>query len=50
MTLLHDQNSPLRVFLLGPSHHAYIEGCGLSKLGSYETPIGNIELDEESRN
>lgn len=39
---------PLRVFLLGPSHHAYIEGCGLSKLGSYETPIGNIELDEET--
>jgi len=45
----NNTNSPLRVFLLGPSHHAYIEGCGLSKLGSYETPIGNIELDEESR-
>lgn len=38
----------LRVFLLGPSHHAYIEGCGLSRLTSYETPIGDIELDTET--
>lgn len=40
--------SPLRVFLLGPCHHTYIKGCGLSKLKSYETPLGGIELDNES--
>jgi len=39
---------PLRVFLLGPCHHTYIKGCGLSKLKFYETPIGDIELDNET--
>jgi predicted class III extradiol MEMO1 family dioxygenase len=38
----------LRVFLLGPCHHVYLEGVGLSKLASYETPLGNIPLDRES--
>jgi len=38
----------LRVFLLGPSHHAYFDKCGLSKLSNYDTPFGNIELDEET--
>lgn len=39
---------PLRIFLLGPCHHVYIRGCGLSSLKVYETPIGDIELDLES--
>jgi len=39
----------LRVFLLGPSHHVYLKGVGLSSLKVYETPLGNIELDLESQ-
>lgn len=47
--LLNRQEKPLRVFLLGPCHHVYIRGCGLSKLKTYATPIGDIELDLESK-
>jgi len=36
---------PLRVFLLGPCHHVYLKGCGLSGLGTYATPLGSIEID-----
>ncbi|KAI8096701.1 MEMO1 family [Halteromyces radiatus] len=36
-----------RVFLLGPSHHVYLDGCALSKCDSYETPLGNLELDKQ---
>lgn len=36
------------MFLLGPCHHIYLKGCGLSKLKSYETPVGDIELDHQS--
>ena len=34
-----------RIFVLGPSHHAYMTQCGLSLLSSYETPIGNLIVD-----
>jgi predicted class III extradiol MEMO1 family dioxygenase len=37
-----------RVFILGPSHHLYLEGCALSKCKEYETPIGNLPLDLNS--
>ncbi|KAI8090231.1 MEMO1 protein [Gilbertella persicaria] len=36
-----------RVFLLGPSHHAYIDGCCLSKCDIYKTPLGNLKLDKQ---
>ncbi len=36
-----------RVFLLGPSHHAYLDNCALTKSKFYETPLGNIEIDRE---
>jgi len=36
-----------RVFLLGPSHHIYINSCGLPYADIYETPLGNIEIDSE---
>jgi AmmeMemoRadiSam system protein B len=39
---------PLRVFLLGPCHHVYMKGCGLSSLKTYQTPLGNIDLDTET--
>jgi len=34
-----------RVFVLGPSHHFYLNGCALSSCTEYETPIGNLPLD-----
>jgi hypothetical protein len=37
-----------RVFILGPSHHVYLEGCALSKCKEYETPLGNLPLDLET--
>lgn len=36
-----------RVFLLGPSHHTYMDCCGLPYADWYETPLGNIEIDTE---
>ncbi|ORY34949.1 MEMO1 family [Naematelia encephala] len=38
-------NKIKRVFLLGPSHHAYIPGIALSSFDSYGTPLGDIPLD-----
>ncbi|KAI0078919.1 UPF0103-domain-containing protein [Panus rudis PR-1116 ss-1] len=34
-----------KVFILGPSHHVYLDGCALSRCHEYETPIGNLPLD-----
>ncbi|ORX49440.1 UPF0103-domain-containing protein [Hesseltinella vesiculosa] len=42
-TAAHAYNE--RVFLLGPSHHVYLDGCGLSRCDRYETPLGNLTLD-----
>ncbi|CEP18795.1 hypothetical protein [Parasitella parasitica] len=42
-----DTSNIKRVFLLGPSHHVYIDGCSLSKCSTYQTPLGNIKLDRE---
>jgi len=37
-----------RVVIIGPSHHSYFEGCGLSKFSFIETPIGNLKIDQKS--
>ncbi|TFY78293.1 hypothetical protein EWM64_g5719 [Hericium alpestre] len=34
-----------RVFVLGPSHHVYLDGCALTKYAEYETPIGNLPIE-----
>ncbi|TPX72250.1 hypothetical protein SpCBS45565_g00544 [Spizellomyces sp. 'palustris'] len=36
-----------RVFVLGPSHHFYLDGCALSQCDEYETPLGNLKLDKD---
>lgn len=36
-----------RVFLLGPSHHAYLQGCAVSPCTEYATPFGNIPIDKD---
>ncbi|XP_054710539.1 protein MEMO1-like isoform X2 [Uloborus diversus] len=35
-----------RVFILGPSHHAHINGCALSPAQLYRTPLGDLQLDQ----
>ena len=37
-----------RIFLLGPSHHFYLTQCALSQCDEYETPLGNLRIDEET--
>jgi len=44
---LLDPSKIKRIFILGPSHHAYMTKCGLSKLTEYETPIGSLKLDRD---
>ena len=38
-----------RIFILGPSHHYYLQGCALSKYTEYETPVGNLPIDVRSK-
>ncbi|EPT04285.1 hypothetical protein FOMPIDRAFT_1157356 [Fomitopsis schrenkii] len=37
-----------RVFVLGPSHHIYLDGCALSQCEKYETPLGDLPIDLET--
>lgn len=37
-----------RVFILGPSHHVYLDGCALPSAVEYETPLGNLQIDTDS--
>lgn len=37
-----------RVFVLGPSHHAYLDGCAVTKCSTYATPVGNLPIDHDS--
>ena len=41
-------NPRKRVFILGPAHHVYLNGCALSKCKTYATPIGDLPLDLKS--
>ena len=48
MDLLEARDSVNRIFLLGPSHHVYLEGCAVSGATTYATPVGDIKVDEET--
>lgn len=44
----NDSKTPCsRIFLLGPSHKKYIQGCSISGLAELETPLGNLKVDTE---
>ncbi|KAK6508530.1 hypothetical protein TWF506_010617 [Arthrobotrys conoides] len=34
-----------RVFILGPSHHIYLDGCALTTHETYATPLGPLTID-----
>ena len=38
-----------RVFVLGPSHHVYLEGCAVSGARLCETPLGSMLVDQQLR-
>lgn len=42
-----DPSRVKRVFVLGPSHHVYLEGCALTKQRTYETPLGELRIDQD---
>jgi len=33
--------------LVGPSHHVYFQGASVYECGAFETPLGQIEIDQE---
>lgn len=41
-----DPNKYSKVFLLGPSHHFYLSGCALPYSSIYNTPLGDIPVDQ----
>jgi AmmeMemoRadiSam system protein B len=43
-----DPSGITTVFVLGPSHHKYMENnCAVTKMSVYETPLGNIPIDTD---
>ncbi|RVD86281.1 uncharacterized protein DFL_004565 [Arthrobotrys flagrans] len=34
-----------RVFILGPSHHIYLDGCAVTTHETYSTPLGPLPID-----
>jgi AmmeMemoRadiSam system protein B/AmmeMemoRadiSam system protein A len=36
------------VFLIGPSHRAFVSGAAVYPSGSFETPLGRVQIDQES--
>ena len=35
----------MKIFLFGPCHYVYVTSCCLTRMKTYETPLGNIEID-----
>jgi AmmeMemoRadiSam system protein B len=42
-------DSRKRVFLLGPSHHIHLPNAALSQCTTYETPLGDLTIDTDSK-
>jgi AmmeMemoRadiSam system protein B/AmmeMemoRadiSam system protein A len=40
--------APKRIFVMGPSHHLAIHGVALPQAVSFETPLGNLQVDKET--
>lgn len=35
-----------KIFILGPSHHVYLDGCALSPATTYRTPFMDLPIDK----
>ncbi|XP_071833197.1 protein MEMO1-like [Apostichopus japonicus] len=42
-----DPSNIKRVFILGPSHHAYLPGCAITRCVKYRTPLYDLDVDRE---
>ncbi|KAH7256568.1 MEMO1 family [Fusarium tricinctum] len=42
-----DLSRAKRVFVLGPSHTYYLEGCAATTFGKYATPFGDLTIDQK---
>ncbi|KAK2601663.1 hypothetical protein QQS21_004814 [Conoideocrella luteorostrata] len=42
-----DLSKAKRVFVLGPSHTYYLDGCAVTTYGKYATPFGNLTVDRD---
>jgi MEMO1 family protein len=40
--------NPRRVFVLAPSHKAYVDGISVGNYSAYKTPLGDVTLDQET--
>ncbi len=36
------------IIVMGPSHQAYLDGASVWRQGKYRTPLGDVEVDDES--
>ncbi|KAJ2941711.1 hypothetical protein O0L34_g10519 [Tuta absoluta] len=36
-----------RIFILGPSHHVRLDGCALSSMDKYQTPLYDLTIDKQ---
>ncbi|KAH9849803.1 MEMO1 family [Lenzites betulinus] len=43
-----DTTGITRVFVLGPAHHVYLDGCAVTRCTQYETPLGVLPIDVET--
>jgi AmmeMemoRadiSam system protein B/AmmeMemoRadiSam system protein A len=48
MSLVLKENQFKRVIVMGPDHRIGFEGCAISDVSAYETPLGRIRLDEDA--
>jgi AmmeMemoRadiSam system protein B len=46
--LRHHERPIKRVALFGPAHRVYLEGMAVPSVDSFETPLGNIALDQDA--
>ena len=45
--LRQNKSSITRVFIIGPSHHVYMDKCALTTCSEIKTPFGNLQVDVE---
>jgi len=45
-----DASNVDRIFILGPSHHVYLDDCALTGHQLYSTPVGDLRIDTETVN
>lgn len=48
--LLNEESPITQILILHPSHHVYLDGCAVSGATQLETPLGNLQVDDDLRN